>query len=175
MYPHNHGLIGLTHRGFRLGKCKLLPDILDENSYQTYLFGFQHESPDPYLLGYRNVIKGKSNSCTDVTPLLLKFLRSKPEKPFFAMVGFSETHRPFPAYNGPLDKIKPLPYLPDEPDVRRDIGGLNMLIHKMDNSIGCIMDMLEDVRLHENTLLIYTTDHGIAFPGAKATLASSSR
>jgi len=170
MYPHNHGLIGLTHRGFRLGKCKLLPSIFAENGYQTYLFGLQHESPDPHLLGYRNVIKGKSNSCADVTPIFLEFLRSKPEKPFFAMVGFSETHRPFPAYNGSINEIKPLPYLPDEPDVRRDIGGLNMLVHRMDNSIGCIIDVLEDTGLYENTLLIYTTDHGISFPGAKATL-----
>jgi len=170
MYPHNHGLIGLTHRGFRLGVCKLLPAILSENGYQTYLFGFQHESPDPYLLGYKNVVRGKSNSCIDVTPLLVEFLRSKPRKPFFAMVGFNETHRPFPSYDGPIDRIKPLPYLPDEPDVRRDIGGLNILIRRMDKSIGCILDTLEETGLDEDTLLIYTTDHGIAFPGAKATL-----
>jgi len=170
MYPHNHGLIGLAHRGFRLGICNLLPAILSENGYQTYLFGLQHESPDPYLLGYRNVIRGKSNSCIDVTPLLLEFLRSKPREPFFAMVGFSEAHRPFPLYDGPIDSIKPLPYLPDEPDIRRDIGGLNMLVHRVDESIGRILDTFEDTGLGENTLFIYTTDHGIAFPGAKATL-----
>lgn len=170
LYPHNHGLIGLTHRGFRLSTCKLLPAILAENGYRTYLFGFQHESPDPYLLGYQNVVRGKSNSCTDVTPLLLEFLKSKPDKPFFAMVGFSETHRPYPKYDGPIDSIEPLPYLPDEPDVRRDIGGLNLLVRRMDESIGSILDTLEDTGLCEDTIFIYTTDHGIAFPGAKATL-----
>ncbi|MBS7642620.1 sulfatase [Candidatus Bathyarchaeota archaeon] len=170
LYPHNHGLIGLTHRGFKLSTCKLLPTILAENGYQTYLFGFQHESPDPRLLGYKNIVKGKSYSCIDVTPLLLEFLKSKPEKPFFAMVGFSETHRPFPGYDGPIDSIEPLPYLPDEPDVRRDIGGLNLLVSRMDESIGCILDTLENTGLCEDTILVYTTDHGIAFPGAKATL-----
>ncbi|MDW8062103.1 MAG: sulfatase [Nitrososphaerota archaeon] len=170
LYPHNHGLIGLTHRGFRLGVCKLLPAILAENGYQTYLFGFQHESPDPYLLGYQNVVKGKSNSCTDITPLILDFLKSRPKKPFLAMVGFSETHRPFPEYRESIDGIKPLPYLPDEPDVRRDIGGLNILIRMMDESIGSIADALEDTGLYEETIFVYTTDHGIAFPGAKATL-----
>jgi arylsulfatase A-like enzyme len=45
-----------------------------------------------------------------------------------------------------------------------------MLVHRVDESIGRILDTLEDTGLGENTLFIYTTDHGIAFPGAKATL-----
>ena len=170
-YPHNHGLIGLTHRGFRLNQGELLlPAILAEKGYSTLLFGFQHESPDPYALGYQKVFRGKSNSCLDITPLFLKFLESKPKEPFFAAIGFSETHRPFPKYEGPIEKIEPLPYLPDKPEIRRDIGGLNMLVQRVDNSVGEILDAIEDAGLEENTLLIFTTDHGIAFPGAKATL-----
>ena len=170
-YPHNHGLIGLTHRGFRLNQDEpLLPAILAKNGYSTYLFGFQHESPDPYSLGYQKVFRGKTHSCLDVTPLLLNFLKEKPKEPFFAMVGFTETHRPFPPYEGPIDKIPPLPYLPDDPDIRRDIGGLNTLVHRVDEKVGDILEVLEETGLENNTLLIFTTDHGIAFPGAKATL-----
>ncbi|HDO41737.1 MAG TPA: sulfatase [Candidatus Bathyarchaeota archaeon] len=170
-YPHNHGLIGLTHRGFRLNRDEiLLLPILAGNGYLTCFFGFQHESTNPYALGYQKVFKPKTNSCIDVVPVLLDFLRNKPKSPFFLMVGFSETHRPFPRYEGPVEKIEPLPYLPDEPDVRKDVEGLNMLIRRMDKSVGLILNAIEELGLDENTLLIYTTDHGIAFPGAKATL-----
>ncbi len=170
-YPHNNGLIGLTHRGFRLNPDEpLLPALLAQEDYSTYLFGFQHESPDPRSLGYQNVIQGESNSCLNVTPLVLEFLSKSPEEPFFAMVGFSETHRRFPQYDGPVDDVQGLPYLPDDPDVRRDVAGLNMLVRRVDEKMGEILDALDKNGLRDSTLVVYTTDHGIAFPGAKATL-----
>ena len=170
-YPHSHGLIGLTHRGFRLNPDeKTLPMILNEAGYKTHLFGFQHEAPDPKELGYQNIVRGKNNSCLNITPLVVEFLENKPEEPFFAMVGFSETHRPFPEYEGSLEEIEPLPYLPDLPEVRKDVGGLNILVERVDESVGRILEALDKTGLGSNTLFIYTTDHGIAFPGAKATL-----
>ena len=170
-YPHNNGLIGLTHRGFRLNPCEsLLPALLAHEGYSTHLFGFQHESPDPRSLGYQNVVQGENNSCLNVTPLVLEHLRKKPGEPFFAMVGFSETHRPFPEYGGPIDDVQGLLYLPDDPDVRRDVAALNILVRRVDEKMGEILDALDKTGLRENTIVIYTTDHGIAFPGAKATL-----
>lgn len=170
-HPHNNGLIGLTHRGFRLNLDEpLLPALLAEDGYSTHLFGFQHESPDPESLGYQNVVRAENNSCLKVTPLLLDHLSKNPDEPFFAMVGFSETHRPFPEYDGPIDDIQSLPYLPDDPDVRRDVGALNILVRRVDEKMGEILAALDETGLRDNTLLMYTTDHGISFPGAKATL-----
>jgi arylsulfatase A-like enzyme len=40
----------------------------------------------------------------------------------------------------------------------------------VDNIIGNIMGYLDDINLMEDTLFIYTTDHGIPFPRAKCTL-----
>ena len=170
-YPHNNGLIGLTHRGFRLNMGEpLLPALLARKGYSTYLFGFQHESPDPYSLGYQKVFKAKSNSCLHVTPLVLDFLANRPKEPFFAMIGFSETHRPFPKYEGPIDDVKGFPYLPDVEDVRRDIASLNILIRRVDGKVGEILRAVDDAGLRDDTLIVFTTDHGVAFPGAKATL-----
>jgi len=170
-YPHNHGLIGLAHRGFRLNMNEpLLPALLKHAGYSTYLFGFQHESSDPYSLGYQKVFKAKSNSCLDVTPLVLDFLAKKPKEPFFVMVGFSETHRPFPEYDGPIDNIEGLPYLPDVEDVRRDLASLYILVRRVDEKVGEILRAVDNIGLRQNTLVVFTTDHGVAFPGAKATL-----
>ena len=170
-YPHSNGLIGLAHRGFRLNSGELLlPALLAREGYSTHLFGFQHESSDPYALGYQNVVKGKSNSCLNVAPLLLEFLSGKPKEPFFAVVGFQETHRPFPEYDGPVDDVPQLPYLPDDDDVRRDLAALYMVVRRVDRKMGEILAALDETGLAENTLVVFTTDHGIAFPGAKATL-----
>lgn len=170
-YPHSHGLIGLTHRGWRLNPNEpLLPALLANAGYSTHLFGFQHESPDSYALGYQHVVSAKNHSCLNVAPLVIEFLDSKPRTPFFAMVGFSETHRPFPSYDGPIEDVKVPLWLPDEPIVRRDVAGLNTLVERVDEKVGEILNALERNGLADNTLVIYTTDHGIAFPGAKATL-----
>jgi len=170
-YPHSNGLIGLAHRGFRLNADEpLLPALLAQHGYVTHLFGVQHESLDPKTLGYQNVVPVKSRSCLDVTPPVLEFLAKKPKEPFFAMVGFTETHRPFPQYDGPVDAVQPLPYLPDVPGVRRDVAALNIVVRRADEKIGEILDTIEETGLNGNTLVTFTTDHGIAFPGAKATL-----
>ena len=169
--PHNHGLIGLTHRGFRLREdCPTLPQLMQKAGYTTHLFGHQHEAPDAHTLGYQKVLGGPNCSCLNITPTVLDFLGSRPQGPFFAMVGVTETHRPYPPTDGPLEDVKVPPYLPDEPVVRRDVADLNGLVERVDGSIGQILETLERTGLAENTLFIYTTDHGIAFPGAKATL-----
>ena len=86
------------------------------------------------------------------------------------MIGFSETHRPFPEYDGPVDNIKGLPYLPDVEDIRRDLASLYMLVRRVDGKIGEILRAVDDAGLKDDTLIVFTTDHGAAFPGAKATL-----
>ncbi|MBN1807586.1 MAG: sulfatase [Planctomycetes bacterium] len=172
-WPHCHGLIGLVHRGFSLDPAvPLLPAVLAAGGYSTHLFGFQHESSDPPSLGYREVHRDAEHghSCRFVLPMLDEFLRSRPPEPFFASVGFTETHRPYPHSDAPIDSVSPLPYLPDEPPVRQDVADLHVLVERVDAAVGNILRTLDDTGLAESTVVIFTTDHGIAMPRAKATL-----
>jgi arylsulfatase A-like enzyme len=169
--PHAHGLIGLTHRGFRLHpEVPTLPGLLADAGYETHLFGFQHEAPDARDLGYQHIHRARSHSCVEVTPLVSEFLRGGPKEPFLAMVGFSETHRRFPTYEGPLDEVRVPYFLPDAPEIRRDVASLHLAVRRVDEAMGHILRALAQSGLEERTLVLFTTDHGIAFPGAKATL-----
>ena len=171
LMPHNNGMIGLAHRGFSLKPgVKYLPQILSENGYHTYLFGVQHESRDSTKLGYQKVFQGESRSCTKVIPLLNNFLLSNPPQPFFISVGFSETHRKFPEIENIPKDLKVPSFLPDEPEVKKDIAGLNAMVERVDKYLGEMFEILKKTGFSETTLVIFTTDHGIAFPGAKATL-----
>ena len=40
----------------------------------------------------------------------------------------------------------------------------------LDHGVGAVLQALDQHRLVDDTLVIFTTDHGLAFPGAKATL-----
>ena len=43
-------------------------------------------------------------------------------------------------------------------------------IKKMDDSVAKIIKILKEKNLYENTIILFTTDHGIPFPRAKGTL-----
>ena len=173
LMPHNNGMMGLAHRGFKLKEdIPYLPRILARNGYNTFLFGFQHEiEPDEVeKLGYQKSLRAKSYSCVDVVPLLIEFLKNNPPTPFFISVGFSETHRPFPEVEKVSQNLKIPEFLPECEEIRKDIGGLNILVERVDKYFGEILEVMKEKGLEEDTLIIFTTDHGIAFPGAKATL-----
>lgn len=174
LYPHRHGLIGLTHRGFRLRPdVPRLPGLLSDAGYHTLLFGVHHEEPDGHAMGYRRVVPTEGGSIRGVLGAVENYLASQPAQPFFACVGFAESHRPFDIARYPMDNPDDMivpQWLPDEPAVREDIAQLNGTIRGVDEAVGRIDSALAAAGLADNTLLIYTTDHGTAFPHAKATL-----
>ena len=175
-YPHNNGMMGLAHLDWHLNDpSEALPHQLKRLGYETYLFGEQHEASSGEILGYDKCYGTKwPQLARDVAPTFADFLGSiSGDKPFFASVGFFEAHRPFdhPGYEDDSpDEVEVLPYLPDTPKVRQDIASLQGRIKAVDDGVGTILTALEKNGLEGNTLLIFTTDHGIAFPRAKGTL-----
>lgn len=173
--PHNNGLIGLAHLGWQLGAQEVtLPMYLNAAGYDTYLLGMQHEHPEPRRLGYQHIeIKHKAR---EAAPLVIDFLQyaaaHPPARPFFINTGWFEPHRPYEAEGYEKDnpeKVTPLPWLPDRPGIRQDIAGLNGLVREVDYWLGQIRQTLYETGLAEHTLLIFTTDHGLAMPRAKGT------
>ena len=69
----------------------------------------------------------------------------------------------------PSDVIVP-PYYPDHPVVRADLARHYNNVHAMDARVGALLDRLEADGLTENTIVIWTTDHGDGLPRAKREL-----
>jgi hypothetical protein len=102
----------------------------------------------------------------------VEFLNSAPKQPFFLDVGFFDTHRPY-RMPGPEDDYRytlPPPVNPDTPQTRQDMARFNATARKLDEGVGMVLDALEKNGFSENTLVISTTDHGIAFPDMKCFL-----
>lgn len=171
--PHRNGMIGLAHRGFKLKNgIPYLPRILAQNGYRTTLFCVQHETQwgKHQELGYQQFFTGKTSSCIEIGELVCNFLQTGPDEPFFVSVGVAETHQRYPIVENPDPVLRIPEFLPDDIEVKKDIAGLNILVERVDQTIGKIILTLEKTGKLENTLVIFTTDHGIAMPGAKATL-----
>ena len=104
------------------------------------------------------------------------FFDARPKnRPFFLHIGYHDPHRPYlpgeryPEKN-PRKTVEVPSFLPDTPGVRKDIAHYYEAIERLDVKVGHIMELLEKHGLVENTLVIFTSDQGMAFPGAKGTL-----
>jgi len=173
LVPHRNGMMGLAHRGFELKKgIPYLPEILCKSGYHTTLIGIQHEAEwgKHAELGYQEFFTSKTTSCVDLGEVLCDILENKPKEPFFISMGVSETHQRYPVVEHVDETLKVPDFLPDSIEVKKDIAGLNILVQRVDEMIGKIVTTVEKTKLIDNTLIIFTTDHGIAMPGAKATL-----
>ena len=185
LYPHQNGLMGLVDRGWSLPKeFKTMPMYLKELGYSTHLIGLNHESRYPSNLGFDTMTerffskRGRENNflynCNLVEKESKKFLEDHKnnEKPFYVSIGVEEVHRPFKIWADPVDpnSLNVPPFLPDNEIVRKELSEFYGAINRVDLTIERIISMLEDTGLNENTLFIYTTDHGSPFPRAKCTL-----
>jgi N-sulfoglucosamine sulfohydrolase len=171
-YCHNNGMLGLAHRGWSLneyGQHMIHP--LRAAGYSSTLIGEQHISEDPETIGYDEVIEVSSHHAGDVAPITNEALAAASE-PFFFSVGFFETHRQFRAPTSVRDTLYSLPpgNLPDTPRTREDMAAFKASARSLDQGIGAVLNGLHRAGLSDSTLIICTTDHGLAFPNAKATL-----
>ena len=172
-YPHRNGMMGLAHRGWTLNDYgHHLLHTLRPAGYHSELIGEQHVSADPDVIGYDEVHDITSNHVATVAPLAVERLRAGLPEPFFLSVGFFETHRKFFEPSTIRDELYSAPpvNLPDTPAVRRDVAAFKASARHLDQGVGNVLAALDENGLGERTLVICTTDHGLPFPGAKATL-----
>jgi arylsulfatase A-like enzyme len=172
-YAHSNGMLGLAHRGWSLHDyTHHIVHTLRQVGYHSTLIGEQHISKRPDVIGYDRVVKIPTTRVDDVAPVTIDILRSAPAEPFFLSVGFFETHREFfPAVAGDEHYVRPPANLPDTVETRADMAAFTASARSLDRGVGAVLDALDDTGLARNTLVICTTDHGIAFPGAKATMS----
>lgn len=178
-FPHTHGLMGLANYGWFLNSEHTIPKELTRHGYSTHLIGLQHEHENPSKLGYQNISDRNVMPWVDnVTPQVVEFLtkvnEGKIQQPFYCSIGFFDTHRPF-IFPDDISQVSEedviIPkYLPDTPEVRSEIANLYSSIKTVDRGIGRILETLRKCSFFEDTIVIFTVDHGPALPRAKCTL-----
>ncbi|MCY3799442.1 MAG: sulfatase [Chloroflexi bacterium] len=175
--PHSAGMLGLANRHFVLRDfSQHIIHTLKSAGYTSALAGIQHLSGTRYHggaadVGYDQVL---TESRPDAHTAAADFIRAHPAEPFWLTVGFFETHREFPTEHE-VDPayVNPPAGLPDTPRVRQDMANYIAMAQTLDDKIGYVLNALDDSGLRDNTLVIYTTDHGLAFPGMKCNLTDA--
>jgi N-sulfoglucosamine sulfohydrolase len=193
MYPQSNGVLGLTHEPFGWDLNEPSNHIayrLKSAGYQTELVGVHHESrvlADDVVADRLGFDRARTGGGRDVVVHratdALRRMSGSPG-PFYLQVGFTEPHRvpserDRPGVMGFLaDGVNPdaslghtVPaHLVDDDGAREEIAELQGAVKHMDEGVGSILAELDSLGLREQTLVLFTTDHGLALPRAKCTL-----
>lgn len=173
--------------GFIRKKFVLFPLLLEKAGYFIGSTGKPYGPRTPDVPGSYHSPTGKRYtshklntfegiSTQDYAANFNQFLNEVPDgQPFFFWIGISEPHLPHSKGMGlkkgiDLKKIKIPSFYPDVPEVRSAMSDYLAEIEWADKMVGKIVSLLEDHNVMENTLIIYTSDNGMPFPRAKATL-----
>ncbi len=115
-------------------------------------------------------------SSKDYAANFAAFLESRePDQPFAFWFGGHEPHRAFkPGLGREQGKVladgTPPPFLPDTPEVRDDMLDYCAEIEWFDQHLGRMLALLEAKGELDNTIVVVTSDNGMAFPRAKANM-----
>ncbi|MFC1735058.1 sulfatase [Candidatus Hydrogenedentota bacterium] len=175
-YAHSNGLIGLVNRGWDMQEeQRSIVDYLNAAGYSTSHFGFQHERKDTAKNRYGKEVSVGPTHIEAVVDKVVEHLKTEAagSQPFYINAGTFEVHLPFDrdCYEEDDPETVFVPsYLPDNTDVRKELARFHGAIKYMDKHFGRIVDALKENGLIDDTIVIFTTDHGAAFPRAKSTL-----
>lgn len=186
LHTHQNGQYGLAHavhNQHTFDWVETLPALLRKAGYRTGIVGKKHVKPEalypfdvevagPQLAGNRNVAA--------MAAAAGEFLRGSAGLPFFLVVGYSDPHREFQGRKGfpgvpaipAVDPASvPVPrFLPDLPEVRADLADYYESVARLDAGVGLVLEELRESGREGDTLVVYLSDNGMPFPGAKTNL-----
>ena len=162
------------------------PDILEANGYHVGFTGKGWGPGDYKCAGRKNNPAGKAYNKYFLDPpakyinrndysrnFIEYFMKERPAgTPFCFWLGFTEPHRPYEdgagVRAGKDVKSAEVPkYYPKNDIVRSDILDYAFEAEYMDSHVKKVLEYLQKTGELDNTLVVYTSDHGMPFPRVK--------
>lgn len=197
LYNHANAQYGLEHghNHFRsYENLKTLPVLMNDAGYRTARAGKFHVGPEK-TYHFRETIPGDWRSAVELADNCGDFISADSDQPFFLYYCPTDPHRGggaanelphkpdrfgnkprgqsypgvTPVHYDPADVVVP-PFLPDTPACRAEIAQYYESISRADAGIGRLIDILKQAGQYDETLIIFITDNGMPFPGAKTTV-----
>ncbi|HNF48156.1 MAG TPA: sulfatase-like hydrolase/transferase [Chitinophagales bacterium] len=143
------------------------PDIINyEHKSFTSKYMWQMGRKDVAMIYENNKkIKHQPGYLTDVfRDKAIRFIEKNKDRPFFLYLPFTAPHEP---YQAPLDLYSEA-YVQTHEKGKAVYGAI---VRAMDNAIGAVYQKIKDLKLDENTLIIFLSDNGNANYGRVSSCA----
>jgi N-sulfoglucosamine sulfohydrolase len=174
-----------------------LPRVLADAGYRTGQIGKYHVAPEP-VYHFETYLQGPARNPVAMAEQCREFLGDKDDpRPFFLYFATADPHRGGGVdKNSPLD-LKPdlfgnrpdrqsaagvtevffdpaevpVPaFLPDTAETRSELAQYYQSCARVDAGLGRLIAILKELDLYDKTMIVFTSDHGMAFSGGKTTV-----
>lgn len=174
-----------------------LPRVLASQGYRTAIIGKYHVAPEE-VYHFETVLQGPARNPVQMAENTREFVRQRSdERPFFLYFATADPHRGGgrdenselelkpdlfgnkpnrETYPGVSERFftpeeVPVPaFLPDTRESREELAQYYQSCARVDAGLGRMIDILKSADLFDKTLIVFTSDHGMAFSGAKTTV-----
>lgn len=158
---YSTGIFGKWHNG---GQAPYHPNTRGFNEFYGFCAGHWANYFNPVLEHNGEIIKGKGFITDDLTTHGISFIEKNRNKPFFAYFPFNTPHSPMQVPDEYWNKYRNKSLAqkgtdPEKENTEHSKAALAMT-ENLDWNVGRIIKKLEELKLMENTIIIYFSDNG---------------
>jgi N-sulfoglucosamine sulfohydrolase len=173
-----------------------LPLAMSNAGYRTGHIGKYHVAPEE-VFHYQTYLRGNTRNAVYMAEQSREFITEQNDKPFFLYFATSDPHRgggkdknskrelkpdlfgnksDRKAHDGVEEvfydpKKVPIPsFLPDTPETREELAQYYQSVSRIDQGVARLVKILKEADLYDKTMIVFTSDHGMAFAGGKTTV-----
>lgn len=189
LWPHRNGAEGFEP--IRNG-VPVLTELLSGAGYRTGILGKVNHLQPVERFGWDTIVEmkelGLGRDPARYAAAAAGFFAASGDEPWFLMVNAHDPHRPFhgsedvirmfgegaaaipePSRVYHADDAGPVPgYLPELPAVRQEYAEYLSSARRCDDVVGAVLAELERAGRADDTLVVFLSDNGMAFPFSKA-------
>lgn len=173
-----------------------LPRVMANEGYRTGQCGKYHVAPEE-VYHYEEYIRGNGRNAVEMADKCRDFITDRTsDKPFFLYFATSDPHRGGGSDKTATSELKPnlfgnkpnkgafpgikevffkpedvnIPwFLSDTQETREELAQYYQSCARIDQGVGRLVKILKEADLYDKTLIVFTSDHGMAFSGGKTT------
>jgi len=170
---------------------------MERAGYRTGQIGKYHVAPEA-VYHFETYLKGNSRNAVEMAEKSREFITSKKDdRPFFLYFATSDPHRGGGVDETSKQDLKPNlfgnkpdggsypgvteevfdpsevtvpPFLPDTQETREELAQYYQSCSRIDDGVARLVKILKEADLYDKTLIVFTSDHGMAFAGGKTTV-----
>ncbi|TWT59124.1 Arylsulfatase [Thalassoglobus neptunius] len=174
-----------------------LPRVLANAGYRTGHIGKYHVAPET-VYHYETYMKGNGRNAVAMAENCREFITNRSDdRPFFLYFGTSDPHRGGGKDQTSSSKLKPdlfgnrpkkgshdgveevfydpadvpIPhFMTDTQETREELAQYYQSCARIDQGVARLVKILKEADLYDKTLIVFTSDHGMAFSGGKTTV-----
>lgn len=173
-----------------------MPRVIANAGYRTGHIGKYHVAPES-VYHFETYLRGNTRNAVQMAETCRDFISKKDDKPFFLYFATSDPHRGGGTDKRSSSELKPdlfgnkpnggshdgvkevffepsavtvPPFLPDTIETREELAHYYQSCSRIDQGVGRLVEILKENGLYEKTLIVFTSDHGMAFSGGKTTV-----